>query len=149
MNIMFALKIAQLELDRFPNLIEAGWKLTTMPRARTVLARCDYRKKEIIMGERFLRVNTEELIRETALHEIAHPLTPRHGHDAVWKAQARALGIPDTRCCSEAVMILGKYIALCPKCKRLHTRDRSPKYERWCLKCGRLSGQLTFVMRKL
>lgn len=40
----------------------------------------------------FLDNNTEDEIMETLLHEIAHALTPGHGHDRVWKAKCIEIG---------------------------------------------------------
>ncbi|WP_372845750.1 SprT-like domain-containing protein [Pontiella sp.] len=54
---------------------------------------CSYRDKRITLAFDLARTGSDEAIRDTILHEIAHALVGRkHHHDAVWKAQARAIG---------------------------------------------------------
>lgn len=75
---------------------------------------CSYRQKRITLAFELAVTGTEQDIRETLLHEIAHALVGRnHHHDAVWKAKAREIG------CSGA---------------RTHTLQFSTP--RWAVTCG-------------
>lgn len=74
------------------------WKLV-LDHARRRAGQCDYRAKTISLSRHYVRYAAESHIRDTILHEIAHALVgPRHGHDAVWRQQARAIGCTATRC---------------------------------------------------
>ena len=54
---------------------------------------CRYHDKTITMAFELARDGSDEDIRDTILHEIAHALVgPKHNHDRVWKAKARAIG---------------------------------------------------------
>ena len=47
----------------------------------------------------FVEKNSEEEIRDTILHEIAHALVgPKHAHDAVWRAKYIEIGAVPKRC---------------------------------------------------
>ncbi len=53
---------------------------------------CCYSKQTIYLQPRFALCNTQEVVKMTVLHEIAHALTPRCGHNKTWKAMARSIG---------------------------------------------------------
>jgi len=60
---------------------------------------CHYDTRVISLAQAYARSATEADITDTILHEIAHVLVGQaHGHDAVWQAQARALGCSGRRC---------------------------------------------------
>ncbi len=59
---------------------------------------CDYKKKEIGLSPTFVKLNYPVVVKWTILHEIAHALRPRHGHNKFWKATARELGDNGKRC---------------------------------------------------
>lgn len=46
----------------------------------------------IALNMHLLRYYPVRAVHDTILHEIAHMLTPGHGHDAVWRAEAVAIG---------------------------------------------------------
>jgi len=46
----------------------------------------------------------EEKVLDTIKHEIAHALTPRHGHDDVWKAKCHELGCKPEQYIDEGVI---------------------------------------------
>ena len=74
------------------------WRIK-LDHARRRAGQCDYNKKEISLSRHYVRYAEMEHIRDTILHEIAHALVgPNHGHDAVWRQQARAIGCTATRC---------------------------------------------------
>jgi predicted SprT family Zn-dependent metalloprotease len=75
-----------------------GWRLV-FDHARTRAGVCRFGSREIGLSQVLTAMHSEELVRGTVLHEIAHALVgPRHGHDAVWRARARALGGDGERC---------------------------------------------------
>lgn len=60
---------------------------------------CNYRDQVISLAHAYAQQATQADIDDTILHEIAHALVGReHGHDAVWRAQAMALGCSGARC---------------------------------------------------
>ena len=75
-----------------------GWRLR-LDHARRRAGLCDYRNKTISLSRHYVRYADEAHIKDTLLHEIAHALVgPHHGHDAVWRQQARKMGCSATRC---------------------------------------------------
>lgn len=59
---------------------------------------CDYRKKQISISINLALTASDEDIRDTLLHEIAHALVgKKHNHDAIWKAKAKEIGCTGER----------------------------------------------------
>ena len=54
---------------------------------------CEPAKKYIVLSKPVIMANSLRFARGTILHEIAHALTPEHGHDSTWKAKCIELGI--------------------------------------------------------
>ena len=76
----------------------SGWRIK-LDHARRRAGQCDYSAKVISLSRHYVRYAEEAHIRDTILHEIAHALVgPHHGHDAVWRQQARQIGCTATRC---------------------------------------------------
>ncbi len=88
-------------------------------------------------------IHTEEKVRDTILHEIAHGLTKGHDHDYVWQRKAIEIGCNGQRyyheCeeLAEAKKAVAKYIGVCPLCKNEWTANRVPKRDQWCKCAGR------------
>ena len=85
-------------------------------------------------------IHTEEQVLNTILHEIAHGLTPGHGHDEVWRRKAIEIGCDGKRCFSiseELSEIKYPIVAICCKCGKKHHMSRMPKQDRWCKCLGR------------
>lgn len=67
---------------------------------------CSYRKKKIYLSRRLVTDNSEEEVRDTSLHEVAHALSwLKHGrkgcgHGALWKAMCVEIGARPERCYS-------------------------------------------------
>jgi predicted SprT family Zn-dependent metalloprotease len=60
---------------------------------------CNYRDRIISMAFELARQASDEDIRDTILHEIAHALVgKKHHHGAVWKARAKEIGCSGERC---------------------------------------------------
>lgn len=69
-----------------------GWRLV-FDRARTRAGVCRFNRREIGLSRVLTELHSADLVRGTVLHEIAHALVgARHGHDAVWRVTALAIG---------------------------------------------------------
>lgn len=69
-----------------------SWKFSWSKR-KTCWGLCNYKTKTIQLSS-FLftpQVSYRD-VKETIIHEIAHALTPYHGHDWIWKKKCRELG---------------------------------------------------------
>ena len=97
--------------------------------ARRRFGACHWKDKRITLSKTLTKLNDEEHIRDTLLHEIAHALSGRgNGHNATWKKTAVAIGCNGIRCYNnEVVTPKRKHTLECPNCKREVTRDRKPK----------------------
>lgn len=81
------------EVLRDEHLAEDGWTFTFNGRLRRALGRCCYSDRTIELSRDFAVAHgLDEHVKDTILHEVAHALTPGHGHDKVWKRVARRLG---------------------------------------------------------
>lgn len=79
-----------------------GWMRRRDPFSRA--GQCNWKHKTIELQPTFAEVNSGYRVMQTLLHEIAHALKPRHGHNKHWKRQARALGHSGERCYSKNVV---------------------------------------------
>ncbi|WP_372736880.1 SprT-like domain-containing protein, partial [Nocardioides sp.] len=60
---------------------------------------CRFGVKTIGLSAPLTTVHTDDEVRDTILHEIAHALAgPGHGHDAHWRALAQSIGCSGERC---------------------------------------------------
>lgn len=101
-----------------------NWKFT-FDNAKKRCGFCSYNRRTIGLSLHYVRLNDEELVRNTILHEIAHALVgPAHGHDKVWHKKATEIGCVASRVNRKAQMPKGKYRAQCPTCGREHHRHR-------------------------
>lgn len=77
------------------------WRLEFRHMTAT-LGKCFQGRKLIKLSTYFIAVKPASRILNTILHEIAHALTPGHGHDLAWKQKAMELGaIPRARLSDE------------------------------------------------
>jgi len=108
------------------------------------------RPGRIELSIHFVKLNTDEEIRDTILHEIAHALVGHdHGHDEVWKAKCREIGARPERCYGdETVMPKGRWAAECRCCLKKFNRHRRPTHLfGWhCRACGRDRGNLIWSL---
>ncbi len=139
MNIYDAKRMAQ------DIMLEHGlhnWTVT-IDRAKRRFGQCRYATKQISLSEPLTRVNTEDHVRQTVLHEVAHALVgPGHGHDAIWKSQARRIGVKHAASRSAGEAAPAPIKGTCPNCGGEFGRHRRPSGDRYCGKpqCKRAGG---------
>ena len=102
------------------------------------------RKGLIRISKSFADGSSWDVIEQIVLHEIAHALTPFHGHDEAWKEKCVELGIAPERVLHGSVVTKDKQV------KEIHFkpqphRERKPepdvyRYIEVCDKCGALTG---------
>ncbi len=67
-----------------------GWTVI-FSRTSQELGHCNSATKEICISRKVIRSDWAVAV-DTAMHEVAHALTPGHGHGTAWQVMAKALG---------------------------------------------------------
>ncbi|HIJ11250.1 TPA: sprT domain-containing protein [Candidatus Woesearchaeota archaeon] len=100
----------------------------------------------ISLSKEITLLNSEEVVRNTLLHEIAHALTGHgNGHNWLWRRKAREIGCNAKRCSSTHVRTEGRWRGVCPKCKTIFQRHRGGKGVNSIRICGKCGGEFRFV----
>lgn len=84
--------------------------------------------EKMTLSRHLMALWTEEQVRNTILHEIAHILAgPTHQHDRVWQDHARRLGIAPERCYSadDHAQVEAPWTGVCPEGHEI-ARHRRP-----------------------
>ena len=142
-----------VDLMREHNLHLLGWRFR-YDRAIRRMGCCRHRRREITLSAPLVRVQPEDsdsLIRNVALHEIAHALVGHGaGHGAIWRRQAVAIGCDGQRLCG-GVQVEPRRIGFCPSCGFEIRRHRAKRLA--CKRCciresgGRFDAAFAFVWR--
>lgn len=94
---------------------------------------CYLNLKVIEISKPLAEINSQEIITDTILHEIAHALVGKgHGHDTCWKKACRKIGANPVR--EVECKAIYKYRAFCPHCNDYHYRNKLVKRPLWCIK---------------
>jgi predicted SprT family Zn-dependent metalloprotease len=123
-----------------------------LDRAKRRAGRCSPRRKVISMSSYYVIHNSDEELRDTMLHEIAHALAGcENGHNHIWKAKCIEIGAKPERCFdgTKVKMPKGCYEAICGKCNAKYHKHRKVKRRYVCPKCGPKDGMLVFVKNDL
>lgn len=118
--------------------LPAGWRLK-IDKATNRFGLCCYSGRFISISRALALANSEERVRKTVVHEIAHALVgPGYGHGEVWRAKDRELGGDGARCWSERDTKVADlpWIAECPGCNKLRQAARKPTKLRSCGACS-------------
>ncbi len=131
MNLDHAAAIAQQLLEQY-GLPANGWRFR-FDNASKRAGLCAYGPKIISLSRELTERNGKSFVIDTVLHEIAHALAgASHGHDAVWKKTARAIGCTAEVC--HRAEIRWRFVGMCAKCG---VRVNGMRKHRWS--CGRCS----------
>lgn len=135
MDLRDAFALAEHLLDQHG---PAGWTVT-LDSAKQRAGVCRFGPREIGLSAPLTVLHSQEQVRDTILHEIAHALVgPRHGHDAVWRRTALAIGCTGARCVpADAPRVEPAWLGVCPAG---HTTGRHRRPER-VMTCGRCASR--------
>lgn len=82
---------------------DSGWTFSFNNRKKA-LGLCSYRHKSIQISQHYAAHHSEEDVRNTMSHEVAHAIAGgREGHGAFWKLTHRRLGGDGMRCGSSNI----------------------------------------------
>lgn len=93
----------------------------------TTFGQCSHHISTLYLSRPLTLLNTEEEVKDTILHEIAHALVGSgHGHDKIWKAKCVEIGARPKRCYSLKTVTQPpmRYVATCEACKKVWSRTR-------------------------
>ncbi len=112
------------------------WQVT-LDRAKTRAGSCRFHTRTITLSRALTELHSEAEVRETILHEIAHALVgPEHGHDAIWRAQAKKIGSTGARCVDpRAPRVRADWQGRCPA-GHSTGRHRAPTAPMSCARCS-------------
>lgn len=95
-----------------------------------------YREKTICLSKVLIPLYTRNQVLDVVLHEVAHALVgPGHHHDAVWKAQALAIGASPSARLKGMPQPPAPWMGECPQGHRVE-RYRRPRMEVSCSICS-------------
>ena len=142
------IKKLALELMIEHGLTQKGWTLRFDNSKRRAGLCCESWKGNYISLSRVVMpLKTDESVKDTILHEIAHALVGcKHGHNSVWVRKAKEIGCKGERCYKESAFVEGgkeailsqaKYHMTCQNCGNVSAAHRKPKRKKACGKCCR------------
>lgn len=102
-------------------------------RRKRSLGVCKYRTRRIELSVFHLKSSDED-IRDTILHEIAHALTPGHKHGPAWKLTCIRIGARPERC-GQPMEAPSRYVLRCTTCGNTIKRHRKTRKTYACSKC--------------
>lgn len=113
-----------------------GWRFV-FDNAKMRAGVCRSGRREIGLSRVLTGLHTDAEVRDTILHEIAHALVgPQHGHDAVWRTRAKAIGCTAGRCVpASAARAEAPWAGVCPAGHEFQ-RHRRPTRVMSCSKCS-------------
>jgi hypothetical protein len=104
--------------------------------ARARFGVCRPHRREIGLSRSLTELCSADEVRNTLLHEIAHALVgAEHGHDAVWRAQALAIGSDGRRTDDIPEEAQGLWLGRCPAGHTVR-RHRRPRRVGACRLCS-------------
>ena len=117
-------------------LTALGWTLV-FDNAKTRAGVCRPSKKQIGLSRLLTPLQSDEAVRDTILHEIAHALVgTKHGHDRVWQRKAIEIGSNGKRCFTAAPgeSVPAAWVGTCPA-GHTANKHRTPTRVTSCSTC--------------
>lgn len=116
------------------------WKFAWNKR-RSALGVCSYRKQVIGLSEYLIPFISDEEVKDTILHEIAHALSwiryGEAGHGPAWKQVCLEIGAKPKRCFTgDLIELESRYKVKCPCCNFSFARHRFNKRKIEMFKSG-------------
>lgn len=110
-------------------------------RGRRRFGCCNYTKTTISLSHHLVRLNSEERVKNTILHEIAHALCPGAHHGPAWVRTAKSIGCTGERCYTAENTVTMKPLikGTCPTpdCGAVLLRNRVSRKACACSACCR------------
>lgn len=117
MELALAEKIAREAMDQW-GLTAQGWEFRwsrAVKQLGETVWQTDGSPGYIALSRKPVELNSEDVIRNTILHEIAHALAGNSaGHGPLWKAWCRTTGAIPERESAEAEHVRLRYVGTCP-----------------------------------
>jgi len=121
-------------------LQDKGWTIKLNSK-KNIAGECSYEKKTIYISRHVIPLNSEKVICNLILHEIAHALMPESNHDVAWKRVFISIG-GDGEEKFKGKMPEGKYKYVCPTCNKVASWHKELKRNMFCLPCSKVLGQI-------
>lgn len=127
------------------NLIAEGWEFRFSKRKRAIGTCSIHGDKKVIEYSIHFIDNSEEAIKDTILHEMAHALAGlKEAHNNNWKKWCIKLGANPNRTNGDKIneattknlIKVAKYTASCPNCKREFPKHKIPTKMESCGHCS-------------
>lgn len=125
MNLSIAQDLA-VSLMKQHGIWELGWKFEFDNAVRR-FGVCKHGSKVIGLSAKLVKLNDEERVKDTILHEIAHAIAGyRAGHGIEWKKVCVRIGAKPERCYTNEDTNTPelKYQAVCNACGKKHQKSR-------------------------
>lgn len=113
-----------------------GWTVA-LDNGKRRAGACHYSKRTITLSRYLTEMHSEDEVRNTILHEIAHALCPGQGHNHVWRRMCLSIG-GNGKAYHNAAVVQGRYEGTCPNGHKSyrHRMTRGVKAGASCGKCN-------------
>jgi len=113
-----------------------NWGIVFM-NSKRIFGQCRHRNNTIALSKLLVELNSEEKVKDTILHEIAHALTPGNYHNSIWKRKAISIGSSESGIFlkEDTITPPAKYHYQCPNCKKVYNYHHKLGRENACTIC--------------